>query len=462
MSTENEGLLEVRDLKVHFPLPKKSLFGERSYVKAVDGVSFRVRKGTTFGIVGESGSGKTTIAKAVMGLVGVSGGSIRLEGNELVGIPEDRLKALRPKYQIVFQDPYSSLNPRMRVGKIVQDPLNLMDLGSHEEREEREKEVFEQIGLHQAQRALFPHQFSGGQRQRISIGRALASYPELIICDEPVSALQHGDIQMSVLATNNFMPFAPSCGWLNMPYLFGSLEEFRKLVDLMWDQHNAWAIKESGARVLAIVDIGYRQLTTDAAHPVRNLADARGLAVRTPQNALAVSAFNALGYKPHPASYADTYGMLAKGTVNGQEGCFNNVVTMKFADHQKYATCINYAVHSANIIVNEEWLQGLPEQARDALIRAGREAMAYERTKVSQMLVADDRALQEQGMELLGVVEDLSEWTRLGRTSWLKCYDVLGYGNADKGKAIMAVVLSKKEALANAWEDWLRQPPATR
>ena len=165
MSTENEGLLEVRDLKVLFPLPKKSLFGERSYVKAVDGVSFRVRKGTTFGIVGESGSGKTTIAKAVMGLVGVSGGSIRLEGNELVGIPEDRLKALRPKYQIVFQDPYSSLNPRMRVGKIVQDPLNLMDLGSHEEREEREKEVFEQIGLHQAQRALFPHQFSGGQRQ---------------------------------------------------------------------------------------------------------------------------------------------------------------------------------------------------------------------------------------------------------------------------------------------------------
>lgn len=243
-------------------------------------------------------------------------------------------------------------------------------------------------------------------------------YPDMRLGDEQktVRALQHGDIQMSVLATNNFMPFAPSCGWLNMPYLFGSLEEFRKLVDLMWGQHNA----------------------------------------------LAVSAFNALGFKPHPASFADTYGMLAKGTVNGQEGCFNNVVTMKFADHQKYATCINYAVHSANIIVNEEWLQGLPEQARDALIRAGREAMAYERTKVSQMLVADDRALQEQGMELLGVVEDLSEWTRLGRTSWLKCYDVLGYGNADKGKAIMAVVLSKKEALANAWEDWLRQPPATR
>ena len=275
-------------------------------------------------------------------------------------------------------------------------------------------------------------------------------YPDMRLGDEQktVRALQHGDIQMSVLATNNFMPFAPSCGWLNMPYLFGSLEEFRKLVDLMWNQHNAWAVKESGARVLAIVDIGYRQLTTDAAHPVRNLADARGLAVRTPQNALAVSAFNALGFKPHPASFADTYGMLAKGTVNGQEGCFNNVVTMKFADHQKYATCINYAVHSANIIVNEEWLQGLPEQARDALIRAGREAMAYERTKVSQMLVADDRALQEQGMELLGVVEDLPEWIRLGRTAWPKCYEVIGDGNAEKGKAVMDIVLAKKEALA--------------
>ena len=149
-----------------------------------------------------------------MGLVGVSGGSIRLEGNELVGIPEDRLKALRPKYQIVFQDPYSSLNPRMRVGKIVQDPLNLMDLGSHEEREEREKEVFEQIGLHQAQRALFPHQFSGGQRQRISIGRALASYPELIICDEPVSAL---DVAIQAQILNLFMDLQEKN---NLTYLF--------------------------------------------------------------------------------------------------------------------------------------------------------------------------------------------------------------------------------------------------
>ena len=195
MSTENEGLLEVRDLKVHFPLPKKSLFGERSYVKAVDGVSFRVRKGTTFGIVGESGSGKTTIAKAIMGLVGVSGGSIRLEGNELVGIPEDRLKALRPKYQIVFQDPYSSLNPRMTIGQIIEEGLvtHRFFKGRSAKTREAMKQyilsVMRQCGLQDYMLHRYPHQFSGGQRQRISIARALAVKPKFIVCDECVSAL---------------------------------------------------------------------------------------------------------------------------------------------------------------------------------------------------------------------------------------------------------------------------------
>ena len=267
---------------------------------------------------------------------------------------------------------------------------------------------------------------------------------------------------MAMLATNNYAPFAPSCGWLNMPYLFDSLEEFRGLVDAMWDQHNEWAIKEGGARILSIMDIGYRQLTTNAKHPVRKLADAKGIKIRTPQNALMVSTFKALGLEPTAVSFSETFNALQQGVVDGQEGCFNNVVTLKFYEAQKYATMINYSVHSCNFIVGERWLQSLPEKERNALIRAGKEAMEYERTKVAGMLEADDKLMVEHGMELLGVVEDLSEWTRLGRTSWLKCYDVLGYGNADKGKAIMAVVLSKKEALANAWEDWLRQPPATR
>ena len=190
MSTENEGLLEVRDLKVHFPLPKKSLFGERSYVKAVDGVSFRVRKGTTFGIVGESGSGKTTIAKAIMGLVGVSGGSIRLEGNELVGIPEDRLKALRPKYQIVFQDPYSSLDPRKSVSELISEPIRLHHLiRDKQQMQQRVLELMETVGLAERLVNTYPHELDGGRRQRIGIARALALNPKFIVCDEPVSAL---------------------------------------------------------------------------------------------------------------------------------------------------------------------------------------------------------------------------------------------------------------------------------
>ena len=200
----------------------------------------------------------------------------------------------------------------------------------------------------------------------------------------------------------------------------------------------------------------------DDSEAAGKLADAKGIKIRTPQNALMVSTFKALGLEPTAVSFSETFNALQQGVVDGQEGCFNNVVTLKFYEAQKYATMINYSVHSANIIASERWLQSLPEKERNALIRAGKEAMEYERTKVAGMLESDDKLMVEHGMELLGVVEDLSEWTRLGRTSWLKCYDVLGYGNADKGKAIMAVVLSKKEALANAWEDWLRQPPATR
>ncbi len=275
-------------------------------------------------------------------------------------------------------------------------------------------------------------------------------FPSMQLGDEQetVRAMQLGTIQISMLATNNYAPFAPSCGWVNMPYLFDTLEEFRALVDAMWDQNNEWAVKEGGCRILSILDIGYRQLTTSAKHPVRKLADAKGIKIRTPQNALMVSTFKALGLEPTAVAFSETFNALQQGVVDGQEGCFNNVVTLKFYEAQKYATQINYSVHSANIIAAERWLQSLPEKARDALVRASREAMYYERTKVAGMLETDDKLMQQHGMELLGVVEDLPEWVRLGRTAWPKCYEVIGDGNAEKGKAVMDVVLAKKEALA--------------
>ena len=166
-----------------------------------------------------------------------------------------------------------------------------------------------------------------------------------------------------------------------MPYLFDTLDEFRALLDAMWEQNNEWAVKEGGCRILSILDIGYRQLTTSAKHPVRKLADAKGIKIRTPQNALMVSTFKALGLEPTAVSFSETFNALQQGVVDGQEGCFNNVITMKFYEAQKYATEINYSVHSANIIVSEPWLRILPEKGTRRPCSGGKEAMLYERTK---------------------------------------------------------------------------------
>ena len=181
-------VLEVSDLKVHFALPRKG-FGHKRVVHAVDGVSFQVAQGKTLGIVGESGSGKTTVALSVMRLVSATAGSIKLNGSDFGALRGDALRVQRRHIQMVFQDPYSSLNPRSRAKDIVAEPLDLMQVGTPSERQERVTEVFRQVGLRADQLALFPHQFSGGQRQRLGIARALATKPDLVVCDEPVSAL---------------------------------------------------------------------------------------------------------------------------------------------------------------------------------------------------------------------------------------------------------------------------------
>lgn len=185
----NDILVRFDDLKVHFPLGRDGWFGKASVVHAVDGISFNIRRGTTFGIVGESGSGKTTAALALMRLVPITAGRIHLGDSLISEAAGNELLGLRRRVQIIFQDPYSSLNPRDRAGAIVREPMDLMKIGEPAERDARVAELFARVGLRPEQRALFPHQFSGGQRQRIGVARALASQPELIVCDEPVSAL---------------------------------------------------------------------------------------------------------------------------------------------------------------------------------------------------------------------------------------------------------------------------------
>jgi oligopeptide transport system ATP-binding protein len=187
--TEPRALLEVTDLMKHYPVRSGLLRRAAGTVHAVDGISFSVGVGETLGLVGESGCGKSTVARSVLRLVEPTGGSIRIGGTDITHLSKSELRPHRRAMQIVFQDPFASLNPRMTAGDIVGEPLTVHGLATGSEKQARVAKLFEQVGLRPDQMRNYPHQFSGGQRQRICIARALALGPRLIVCDEPVSAL---------------------------------------------------------------------------------------------------------------------------------------------------------------------------------------------------------------------------------------------------------------------------------
>ena len=183
-------LMRIEDLRKYFPVTKGLIMMKTvGHVQAVDGINFVINEGETLGLVGESGCGKTTTSKLILRLEEPTGGRILLDGNDIQGFKGQELKEFRTQVQAVFQDPWSSLSPRMRVRDIVSEALVVNRDVTNQERDDRVEEVMTQVGLHKAQADLYPHEFSGGQRQRVAVASALASYPKLIILDEPVSAL---------------------------------------------------------------------------------------------------------------------------------------------------------------------------------------------------------------------------------------------------------------------------------
>lgn len=186
---EKQVMVDIRNLAKWFPIRKGLALRVKGYVKAVDDISFQVFKGETLGLVGESGCGKSTLARSLLRLIEPTSGSIMYQGRDFLKAGSKELKAMRRNMQLVFQDPFGSLHPKMRVGTILKEPLIINNYGNKEQRDKRVRELVDLVDLKEEHLSRFPHEFSGGQRQRIVIARALATNPDFVICDEPVSAL---------------------------------------------------------------------------------------------------------------------------------------------------------------------------------------------------------------------------------------------------------------------------------
>ncbi|MBS6955471.1 MAG: ATP-binding cassette domain-containing protein [Enterocloster asparagiformis] len=187
-AVNRDACLEVTDLKMYFPV-KSGIFSKAKSLKAVDGVSFSIAQGETMGLVGESGCGKTTVGRTILKLYEATGGTVVYKGTDITGFDDQQMRPYRRKMQMIFQDPYTSLDPRMNVESIISEPIKALKLYSEGDRRDRVRELIQMVGLKADHLNRYPHEFSGGQRQRIGIARALAAEPEFIVCDEPISAL---------------------------------------------------------------------------------------------------------------------------------------------------------------------------------------------------------------------------------------------------------------------------------
>lgn len=252
---QNDTILDIKDLKMYFPVTRGLLRRKVADVKAVDGVTFKIRRGETLGLVGESGCGKTTIGRCILRLYKPTGGQILFDGEDITSLPDKNLRGVRSNIALIFQDPYSSLDPRQSAGGIVGEPLDIHHwVGTHSEHKDRVEQLFRLVGLDPSMTNRFPHEFSGGQRQRIGVARALACDPSLIICDEPISAL---DVSIQAQIIN----------------LLEELQEGIKGLTYLFIAHDLSVVKHISDRV-AVMYLGHiveitssRELYENPLHP---------------------------------------------------------------------------------------------------------------------------------------------------------------------------------------------------
>ena len=243
---DSEAILVARGLEKLFPV-RSGLFGRaRAHVRAVDGVDLDVWAGESFAIVGESGSGKTTLGRCIMRLIEPTAGTVTFDGTELTGLSSRQLRANRRHFQMVFQDPYGSLNPRLTIGRAVEEPMRVHNIGSPGERKQRVAHLLETVGLSASTASRYPHEFSGGQRQRVGIARALASKPRLLVADEPVSAL---DVSVQAQIINLLAELQADLG-LTLVFIGHDLSVVEQLADRVAVMYLGQIVEEAPADAL--------------------------------------------------------------------------------------------------------------------------------------------------------------------------------------------------------------------
>lgn len=269
-------------------------------------------------------------------------------------------------------------------------------------------------------------------------------YPSNQLGDDQdqIRALQNGSQEMTYTSVQAYAVFCAPMYYFSLPYMFTSQEEAESAVNAMWDQNNEWLVEKAGIRGVAYAFAGFRNLTTDAKHPVTDLASASGVKVRIPSNAISEAAFTALGFTPVPMGYSEVFTAMQQGVVDGQENCLTAAVSESYAEVQAYVTDIQWQYTIGMFAISENFFNSLPAELQEAVIKAGQEATQAEIAKFEESNEADIQALKDAGMEFLGQPTDYDKWVEIGQGTWEKQYETIGEGDAAAGKAIVDQVVS--------------------